>query len=422
MMNLQNSILCAQTAERGKFDLIFLADGNGIRQMEKPALFEACSPSDRPAVFEPVTLLSALAMVTKHVGLVATATTTYEEPYLLARKFASLDHLSNGRAGWNLVTTSNAEDSLNFGKTEHAAREIRYERAKEFADVVKGLWDSWAEDAFPQDKATGRFLDSGKVRVLNHKGKHFSVQGPLNVARAPQGYPVIFSAGQSEPGKELIASTADCLFASGNSKDSTQKLCVDIRDRMVKYGREPNSLKILPGLAVYVGRTEDEAKQLYRELTELIPPALGVDYLSKQVEMDLTEYPLDGPLPEITHENIGGTSSRYTIANLAKREGLTIRQTYQRVLGSASGGMVIGDPKQVADYMEDWYSSKACDGFIIGGAVMPRGLNDFVDLVVPELQRRGIFRKEYEGTTLRDNLGLATPKNPHFMIGPAAAE
>jgi alkanesulfonate monooxygenase len=421
-MNLQNSILCAQIAERGKFDLIFLADGNGVREMDRPSLFAACSPSDRPAVFEPVTLLSAIAMVTKHVGLVATATTTYEEPYTLARKFASLDHLSNGRAGWNLVTTSNAEDALNFGRTEHVARDVRYERAKEFADVVKGLWDSWAADAFPQDKATGQYLDPNKVHVLNHKGNHFSVRGPLNVARAPQGYPVIFSAGQSDPGKELIASTADCLFASGNSKEGTLKLSVDIRARMAKYGRAPDSLKILPGLAVYIGRTEAEARQLYRELTELIPPALGVDYLSKQLEMDLTGYPLDGPVPEIKAEVIGGTSSRYTITNLAKTENLTIRQTYQRVLGSASGGMVIGDPGQVADYMEDWYTSKACDGFIIGGGIMPRGLSDFVDLVVPELQRRGIFRKEYEGKTMRENLGLPIPSNPYFAASTMAAE
>lgn len=414
MMNLQNTILCAQIAERGKLDLIFLADGNGVRQMDKPALFSACSPSDRPAVYEPVTLLSAVAMFTKHIGLVATATTTYEEPYTLARKFASLDHLSGGRAGWNLVTTSNAEDALNFSRDAHMQREDRYERAREFAEVVRGLWDSWAEDAFPQDKGTGQFLDAAKVRLLNHKGKHFSVRGPLNVARAPQGHPVIFSAGQSDAGRELIASTADCVFASGNSKEETAELYADIKGRMAKHGRHPDTLKILPGLAVYVGRTAAEADELFEQLQALIPETLGVEYLSKLLEMDLSSYPLDGPVPELGEQNVGGTAGRYSVHNMAKRDNLSIRQTYQRILGASGGGMFKGDPKMVADQMEDWYNSKACDGFIVGGPVMPRGLNDFVDLVVPELRRRGLFRKEYEGSTLRDNLGLTKPVNPHF--------
>jgi N-acetyl-S-(2-succino)cysteine monooxygenase len=420
VMSLQNAITCAQIAERGKFDLIFLADGNGVRQMDKTALFEAVSPSDRPAVFEPVTLLSAIAMVTKHVGLVATATTTYEEPYLLARKFASLDHLSNGRAGWNLVTTSNAEDALNFGRAEHVARDERYERAKEFAIVVKGLWDSWAEDAFPENQSTGQLLDSTKVHLLNHKGKFFSVRGPLNVARPPQGHPVLFSAGQSEPGKELTAALSDCMFASGKTKEDTRETYVDIKSRMAKYGRSPDSLKILPGLAVYVGKTEAAARKLYEDLHELISPKVGVEYLSEILNMDISGYPLDGPLPEIS-ETIGGTSGRYTVANMAKRENLTIRQTYQRILGSSSNTF-IGDPIQIADAMEDWYKSQACDGFILGGGVMPGGLADFVDMVVPELQRRGLYRKEYEGATMRENLGLQKPPSQFFSTAAIAAE
>jgi alkanesulfonate monooxygenase len=420
VMNLQNTIKCAQTAERGKFDLIFLADGNGVRQMDKPALFEACSPSDRPAVFEPVTLLSAIAMVTKHVGLVATATTTYEEPYMLARKFASLDHLSNGRAGWNLVTTSYDEDSLNFGRDEHVAREERYERAREFATVVRGLWDSWAEDAFPENQATGQLLDASKVHVLNHKGRFFSVRGPLNVARPPQGYPVLVSAGQSEPGKELIASLADCMFASGKSKEDTRQTYVDIKARMAKYGRSPDQLKVLPGLAVYVGKTESAARELYEDLQNLISPRVGIEYLSKILNMDISGYPVDGPLPELT-ETVGGLSTRYTVANMAKRENLTIRQTYQRILGSSSN-MFIGDPVQIADEMEDWYRSQACDGFILGGGVMPGGLDDFVDLVVPELQKRGLFRKDYQGSTMRENLGLAKPQSQFFGPSAIAAE
>jgi alkanesulfonate monooxygenase len=414
MMNLKNTILCAQIAERGKLDLIFLADGNGVRQMDKPALFTACSPSDRPAVFEPVTMLSAIAMVTEHIGLVATATTSYEEPYTLARKFASLDHISNGRAGWNLVTTSNAEDALNFGKSEHMPRDIRYERAREFVDVVRGLWDSWEPDAFPQDQAAGKYLDPSKVHLTNHQGKYFSVRGPLNVARAPQGHPLIFQAGQSEGGKELAAATADCIFGGGGSKEESIALYADIKGRMDKYGRRPETLKILPGAGVYVGRTEGEAEELFQELQALIPEALGLEYLSKNLDTDLSGYPLDGPLPELAPEKVGGVSSRYNVAKMAAREGLSIRQTYQRVLGAAGGTMLKGTPKQIADEIEDWHASKACDGFIIGGAIMPRCLEDFVDLVVPELQRRGLFRREYEGKTLRENLGLPAAPPPAY--------
>ena len=419
-MNLQNQVNCAQIAERGKFDMIFLADGNGVRQMSRPALFEAVSPSDRPVVYEPVTLLSAIAMTTKHIGLVATATTTYEEPYMLARKFASLDHISNGRSGWNLVTTSNAEDSLNFGRDEHVGRDDRYERANEFVAVCRGLWDSWSEDAFPQDQATGRFLDRTKVHTLNHKGKFFSVQGPLNVARPPQGYPVLFSAGQSEPGKELTAALADCMFASGKSKEDTRETYVDVKGRMAKYGRSPDLLKILPGLAVYVGKTEAEARKLFNDLQDLISPTVGVEYLSNILNMDVSGYPLDGPLPEIS-ETIGGTSGRYKVWEMAKRENLSIRQTYQRILGSSSN-MFIGDPIQIADEMEDWYRGGACDGFMVGGGIMPDGLTDFVDLVVPELQKRGLFKKDYYGPTMRENLRLPKPRNQFFQVEAVAAE
>ena len=236
-MSLDNAVQTAQLAEQGKLDLLFLADGNAVRQMDKPALFAANSPSDRPAVFEPVTLLSAIAMVTKQIGLLATATTTYEEPYLLARKFGSLDHLSKGRACWNVVTTSYPGDSVNFGRAEHMDRALRYDRAREFVQVCRGLWDSWAEDAFIEDQASGQYLDPGKVQVLNHKGMHFDVKGPLNVARPPQGCPVLFMAGQSEPGRELAAEMADCLFAVTNNKPDSQRFYRDVKDRLAKYGR-----------------------------------------------------------------------------------------------------------------------------------------------------------------------------------------
>jgi FMN-dependent oxidoreductase (nitrilotriacetate monooxygenase family) len=421
-MNLDHAIETARTAERGKFDLLFLADGNAVRQMDKPTLFAANSPSDRPAVFEPVTLLAAISQFTSHIGLLATATTTYDEPYLVARRFASLDHLSKGRACWNIVTTSYPDASLNFSRTEHMARELRYERAHEFVEVAKGLWDSWADDAFVQDRASGRFLDPSRVRVLNHKGKHFQVKGPLNVARCPQGYPLLFSAGQSEEGRELAARHADCLFAVTNTKQAGQAFYADMKGRLEKYGRRPDSLRILPGAAAYVGRTAAEADELYEELQALIAPELGVPYLSKLVEMDLSPYPLDGKLPDLSAEVAGIASFRNAIAEMAERDDLTIRQTYERVLPSMGHVLFKGDPKQVADQMEDWYTSKACDGFNITMPVMPRSLNDFVTFVIPELQRRGLFRTEYRGNTLREVMGLPVPVNPNFPAVRRAAE
>ena len=422
VMNLDHAIELAQTAERGKFDLLFLADGNAVRQMDKPALFAANSPSDRPAVFEPITLLTAVSQHTNCIGLLATATTTYDEPYSLARRFASLDHLSKGRACWNIVTTSYPEDSLNFSRTEHVAKDVRYDRAREFVSVAKGLWDSWAEDAFVQNKATGQFLDPTRVRVLDHAGKHFQVKGPLNVARMPQGYPVLFMAGQSEDGRELAAQHADCVFAVTNTKAAGQAFYADLKGRLGRYGRSPDSLRILPGAAVYVGRSAAEADELFEELQALIAPSLGVPYLSKLVEMNLSGYPLDGPLPDLSSETLGIAAFRKTIAEMAVRDNLTIRQTYERVLPSMGHVTFTGTAKDVADQMEDWYTSKAADGFNVTMPVLPRCLNDFVSLVIPELQRRGLFRTEYQGRTLRERMGLPTPENPYFTTRGRAAE
>ena len=274
-MQLDCLVAIAKLAEQGGLDAMFLADGNGVRQMDKPALFAANSPSDRPAVFEPVTLFAALSQHTSHLGFVATATTSYEEPFSIARKFASLDHLSGGRAAWNLVTTQYLEDSKNFGRDQHFGREERYARARESLDVVRSLWDSWAADAFLQDKSTGQYLDPARVRLTNHRGAHFAVKGPLNVGRSPQGQPVVVMAGQSEDGKELAAYGAEALFGIASSKEEGQREYADIKGRMAKYGRDPASLRILPGLAVYVGRTTAEADELFDELQALIPPALA---------------------------------------------------------------------------------------------------------------------------------------------------
>ena len=420
--NLENAVRLARIAEGGKFDLLFLADGNGVRNLDKPDLFAATSPSDRPAVFEPVTLLSALAMVTRRIGLVATTTTTYDEPFAVARRFASLDHISKGRAGWNLVTTSNPGDALNFSHDAHAARDDRYARAGEFAQIVKGLWDSWADDAFPQDKAIGRYLDPSRVHALNHKGAHFSVAGPLNAPRPVQGHPVIFSAGQSETGKELSAATADCVFAIEGTIDRAQRLYADLKGRLPGYGRAPESLKVLSGVTIFVGETEAEADALFQELEDLVPPAVGLDYLSKMVGTKMAAYPLDGPMPTLDSEHVGPTGIGKTIIAVAAAEALTVRQTYKRILPQMAGNLFKGDPKRIADAMEEWYRGKACDGFMVAAPVVPTGLERFIRLVVPELQRRGLFRTEYEGRTLRENLGLDRPANRFFPPPVRAAE
>jgi FMN-dependent oxidoreductase (nitrilotriacetate monooxygenase family) len=414
VMNLDAVIELAQIAERGKLDGIFLADGNGVRDMDRPELFAANFPSARPAGFEPTTMLSAVSMVTKHIGVVATATTTFDEPWHVARRFASLDHISKGRAGWNLVTASNAGDALNFGLDAHMARPDRYERAQEFYEVVVDLWDSWADDAFVQNKSTGQFLDPTRVRPIDHVGKHFKVKGPLNVARTPQGRPVVFMAGQSSPGMELAARYADALFGAGSTKQDCQTAYADIKGRMAKYGRAPETLRILPGISVFVGRTAAEAEELYQELQSLISPALGVHYLSKMLVHDLAGLPIDGPVPEVADEVLAGSSLRRYIVDMMRRDKLTIRQTYERVLPSIGSPLFKGTPGQIADQMEEWVADRACDGFTILSPLAPRGLRDFVDMVVPELQRRGAFRKEYESTTLRGHLGLPTPPNRHF--------
>lgn len=422
VMNLEQMVHLARTAERGMFDMLFISDGNGVQQMDWPDLFEANCLTSKPAVFEPVTVLSALAMHTQMIGLLATATTTYEEPFLLARKFASLDHISSGRACWNIVTSSNALDSLNFGKDEHLARYDRYERAREFVEVCKGLWDSWAEDAFLEDQESGRYLDISRVHALNHKGKHFKVKGPLNAARPPQGYPVLFSAGQSEPGRELAAAVSDCMFCATPTKDLAQKFYEDMKSRAVRHGRRPDQLRVFPGVVIYTGASDAEAREKYEEMQALISPNVGVRHLSHYVDMDLTGYDLDDPFPQLSEDKAGGSSRRYAIASVAHRENLTIRQTYERFLPSFGHVVMVGGAETVADQIEDWYRSKACDGFNVHVGYQPAGLEGVVDFVIPELQRRGLFKTEYNGKTLRERLGLETPDNQFFNAALAAAE
>lgn len=405
-MRLDALIEVAKTAEQAKLDALFIADGNAVRNMDKTGLFEANTPSARPAVFDPVSLMAAISQHTEHIGLVSTASTTYESPWSVARRYASLDHLSNGRAAWNVVTGSNPGDSQNFGLEFHPDREERYARAEEFVSACIALWDSWDDDAFVEHKDTGQYLDSTKVRTADFRGEYLSVKGPLNVARSPQGRPVLFHAGQSEGGRRLAARRADCVFAAAASVDAAREFTSDLKRRRAELGGDPDQLRIIVSVAIYLGRTADEAASLYRELNELIDPNIGVDFLAKTVSEDLTGYPIDGPMPDLSGAVVGGNSIRGQLDAVAKAEHLSIRQLYERVVPSVGNPALIGTATQVADVMEEWFMTGACDGFVLGASINPFTLRLIRDELVPELQRRGLFRTEYTGTTLRDHLGL----------------
>jgi len=397
-----------QTLERGKFDAFFMADHLAVLNMPIAALKRSATVTS----FDPLTLLPALAAVTERIGLIATGSTTYNEPYHIARKFASLDHISAGRAGWNVVTTSNPDAALNFGHDEHMAHGERYERAREFIDVVTGLWDSFADDAFIRDQETGIFFEPAKMRSLNHKGEHFRVRGPLNVARPVQGWPVIVQAGASEAGRQLAAETAEVIFGASNSLKAGQDFYADMQRRMVTAGRDPAHLKILPGALVITGTTQAEAEEKKALLDSLVHPDSGLASLSIMLGTDASHFELDTPLPEIPDSN-ASKSARDRVLALAREKNFTVRQLAQYV-GGYGGLTFTGTPSRVADGMQEWLESSACDGFNIMFPTVPAGLDEFVDNVVPELQRRGIFRTEYEGTTLRDHLGLPRPENKFF--------
>ncbi len=404
--NIRHYKRFAQTLERGRFDAIFLADHLAVLNMPMAALKRSATVTS----FEPLTLLAALAGVTEHLGLIATASTTYEQPYHVARKFASLDHLSGGRAGWNLVTTANPQAALNFGLDEHVEHGERYRRAREFFDVVTGLWDSWADDAFIRDVEAGVYFDPDKLHVLAHKGAHFAVRGPLNLARPVQGWPVIVQAGASEAGRQIAAETAEVVFGSQNNLADARRFYADVKGRMAALGRDPEHLKILPGAFVVVGETLAEAREKKARLDGLVHPDSGIASLSVQLGHDISGADLDGPLPEIPETN-ASKSARQKLIEMAKRENMTVRQLAQYVGGSYGTLEMIGTPAMIADQMEEWLETRGGDGFNVMFPFLPGGLDDFVDRVVPELQRRGLFRRDYEGTTLRENLGLPRPKN-----------
>ena len=398
----------ARTAERGRFDFLFLADSAAVSLAGTP---ESRGRMGKVVKFEPMTILSALAAVTKHLGLVATSTTTFNEPYTLARQFASLDQISGGRSGWNLVTSNNEGDALNYSREEHLAHADRYERAIEFAEVVNGLWDSWDEDAFIRDKESGVFFDPSKLHPLNHKGKHFQVRGPLNVACSPQGRPILVQAGASGTGRDVAARLAELVFTAQTTFEQGKEFYADVMARLPRFGRSPAEVLVMPGLYPVVAPTESEAREKFDHLQSLIHTSVGLAVLEHTIGVhDLDKLPLDGPVPEMPDTN-GPLSRQRLLLEQARRDKLTLWELCLANAGPRGHVLTIGTPSQVADEMEHWFKNRAADGFNVMPAWLPGSLDDFVDLVIPELQRRGLFRTEYEATTLRGNLGLPRPIN-----------
>ncbi|WP_426955579.1 LLM class flavin-dependent oxidoreductase [Muricoccus radiodurans] len=409
--NLGHLVRFARKLEEGRFDAFFMADHQAVLNMP----IEALKRSATVTSFDPLTLLPALAMVTERIGLIATASTTYNEPWHIARKFASLDHISGGRAGWNVVTSGNPAEAWNFGREEHWEHAARYRRAREFHDVVTGLWDSWADDAFIRDVDSGVYFDPDRMRVLNHKGEHFAVRGPLNIARPVQGWPVIVQAGASDDGRQLAAETAEVVFAGTGTVEDARAFYADIKARAGQAGRNPDHVLILPGAFVVVGETEDEAREKRALLDRGVHDDSAIASLSVALGTDASVFDPDGPLPAIPETNASKSGRERALA-LARRENLTVRQLAQRI-GGYAGPAFTGTAATIADRMTEWLETRACDGFNIMFPYLPAGLDDFVDKVVPELQRRGVFRRKYEGRTLRENLGLPRPANRYFVQG-----
>ncbi|MGY1981326.1 LLM class flavin-dependent oxidoreductase [Nocardia gipuzkoensis] len=397
----------ARTAERGKLDSIFFADS--------PVLMG--DPGRRPSgKLEPTVILTAVAVQTSRIGLIATASTSYNDPYNLARRFSSVDWVSNGRVGWNIVTTAGADAARNFGLDDTPDHRLRYEKAAEFVEVATKLWDSWDDDAIVADKALGIHTDASKVRKIGHHGEFFKVDGPLNVPRSPQGYPVLVQAGSSEDGKNFAARYAEAVFTAQQTLEDGKAFYTDLKRRAVALGRDPETIKILPGIVPVIGDTEERARELDAELERLISPEYARRQLAAHFKLPIEQLDLDSELPDDlpTEDDIQGAKSRFTlIVNLARRERLTLRQLIGRLGGGRGHRTFAGTPEQVADTIEHWFREGAADGFNIMPAVLPSGLERFVDQVVPILQQRGLFRTEYTETTLRGHYGLARPVNQY---------
>lgn len=397
-------------AERGKLDSVFFADGLAVGPRIK---------HNTQAVFEPITLLTAIAAATERVGLIATASTGYHSPYTLARSFASLDHISGGRAGWNIVTSAGADEAANFGLDDIPDHAGRYRRAAEFVDVATALWDSWDDDAIVLDPDTGVFADPDKVHSIDHSGALFRVRGPLNSPRSVQGRPLLVQAGSSESGKDFAARHAEAIFTAQRTLEEGVAFYRDVKARAIAYGRGADEIKILPGIVAYIGPTAEAAQELEQELTDLISPEYSLRQLSNMLGVDLTAHALDAPLPALPPiEQIEGNKSRFQLVkDLAEQESLTVRQLIAKLGGGRGHRTFAGTAEQVADNLQEWFEAGAADGFNVMPPYLPGGLEDFVSQVVPILQRRGLFRTEYTGRTLRDHYGLQHPDSRFAPAG-----
>ncbi len=401
-INLDYYKQLTRRAEEAKLDFVFFGDGLYISEKSHPNFLNR---------FEPLTLLAALAMDTKQIGLAATLSTSYSEPFTVARQFASIDHISDGRAGWNIVTSPLEGSALNYSKAEHPQHDLRYRRAAEYLEVTKGLWDSWEDDAFVRNKETGQFIDPHKLHRVNHKGEFFSVQGPLTISRSKQGRPILIQAGSSEAGKAFASQVADAVFTGQATIEDAQEFYQDVKGRAVKHGRRSEEILMLPGCNPIVGATPEEAEAKYQEISNLVVIDDALNYLGRYFnDIDFTQYDLDEQFPDLgDFARNGWESATDRIKKVSREEGLTLRQMALR--STTPKSPFIGTPEQVADTMQAWFEAGAADGFMMNASVLPQGFNDFVDLVLPVLKDRGLFRTEYEHDTLRGNLGLAKPAN-----------
>lgn len=396
----------ALKAEAACFDTIFLADNQAVRS-GPPELVGRVA--QYVAGFEPLTLLGALSAVTSRIGLIATASTSYNYPFQIARKFASLDYLSGGRIGWNIVTSGLVQEAWNFGRDEHYEHDLRYEMAAEFIEVCRGLWDSWDDDAFVRDVESGIFSDVSKLHTLNHEGRFLKVKGPLNVPRPPQGYPVHVQAGQSSAGRAFAARYGEMIFISAQGLAEAQKIYRDLKSQAVDAGRSPDHMLIMPGLVPIVAPTEEEARAKHAYLQSLLHPSVSLSFLSFKLGIDVSGYPLDEPLPEEVLRSLPAHVAPSHLMDTGKSSKMTLRELAADSAGSLAGKQIIGSPGQIADMIQEWVENAGCDGFNIQPPYLPGAFDDFVDLVMPELRRRKLVRTAYDGHTLRDHLGLPRP-------------
>lgn len=398
-MDLQHLIHISKLAEEAKFDLVFLADSLFTSNKSHPNILSR---------FEPLTLLSVLSTHTKDIGLAATASTTYSQPFHTARIFSSLDHLSNGRAAWNIVTSSIEQTAQNFNGKKHMEHELRYERADEFVEVTKRLWDSWNGDALIRDRETGEFIDKDAFKPIDYEGKHFKVKGPLNISKSPQGYPLLIQAGSSPTGTTLASKVADVVFTAQNQLDNAKKFYITLKDKVIAAGRKPEETLITPGIFPVLGDTEEEAEKNYAELQNLILPEVGLPILAEYIKQDLSNISLDIKFTDIDFEHTeDGVKSRFeVIYNDAKVNNLTLEEVYKKVAGSRGHNIFVGTPEGLADELERWFTEDGCDGFNIMPPSLPNQFEMFTAKVVPILQQRGLYKKDYKAGTLREKIGL----------------